>query len=319
MQAILFPGQGSQAVGMGESLIKDFQPARVVFEEASDTLGFDMTKLCLEGPTDKLQLTENTQPALLTHSIATLNALKSRVDLNIKACAGHSVGEYAALVASGVISFSKAVELVRLRGQLMQKAVPVGKGGMLAVMGLDPDEVIQLCDWAAKKCGEGPLEPANYNSPNQIVVSGNSKAVEFAAKNFKPEVIDSDKKKVRLIPLKVSAPFHCSMMLDAEKEMAGAINDVEFEVPEFSISQNFTGKLEAEPKIIKTNIIKQISGAVRWVDCIEAISETGDVDHYLELGSGKVLTGLLKKINLDLQGQSIGSSEDINQFTESQN
>lgn len=319
MQAILFPGQGSQSVGMGESLIKDFQPARVVFEEASDALGYDMAKLCTEGPADKLQLTEYTQPALLTHSIATLNALKSKTDLNIKACAGHSVGEYAALVASGVISFSKAVELVRYRGQLMQKAVPVGKGAMLAVMGLDPEEVIQLCDWAAKESGEGPLEPANYNSPNQIVVSGNKKAVEFAAKNFSVEAISADQKKVRLIPLKVSAPFHCSMMLEAEQEMAGAINDVEFQAPEFSISQNFTGKLEAEPEIIKTNILKQISGPVRWVGCMEAIIETGDVDQYLELGSGKVLTGLLKKINLDLKGTSIGTSEEIDQFAQGQN
>ncbi len=317
MYGILFPGQGSQSVGMGESLLKEFTPAKIIFEEASDTLGYDMKKLCLEGPTEKLQLTENTQPALLTHSIAAYNSLRSEIDLKIQACAGHSVGEYAALVSCGVLSFAKAVELVRLRGQLMQKVVPVGKGGMLAVMGLDPQEVIDLCQWATKESGQSPLEPANYNSPNQIVISGNSNTIEFAVQNFSPEKINSEKKKVRLIPLKVSAPFHCSMMAEAENEMAGAIEEVDFKAPQFAVSQNFTGQLETEPKQIKENLIKQITGAVRWVECIDSMKATG-IETYLELGPGKVLAGLLKKINLDLKIQSLSESEDIQSFVEAQ-
>lgn len=298
MLAALFPGQGSQKIGMGDFLLKSSTIAKQLFEEASDTLGFDMQKLCLEGPSEQLQLTANTQPALTTVSYANFCALKELSDLDVKVAAGHSVGEYPALVAAEVIPFAKALELVRLRGQLMQESVPVGQGGMVAVMGLSSEQVDALCQWACKETGQSPLEPANYNSPGQIVISGRADIIAWVQKNFSPEKIGMEAKaKVRLIPLKVSAPFHCSMMNTAEKEMAAALREVDFKEPLFPIAQNFSGNLEKDPKQIQENLISQISGAVRWVDCMQSIKQVTPL--IAEFGPGKVLTGLAKKIDGD--------------------
>jgi [acyl-carrier-protein] S-malonyltransferase len=296
MIAALFPGQGSQSVGMGEELLEQFPRFAQVFAEASDILGYDMKTLCLEGPAEQLQMTEFTQPALLTMSFATYRVVKDMDEMTVSAVAGHSVGEYAALVAAGVITFAEAIQLVQRRGQLMQESVPVDEGGMLAVMGLDAKEVRELCTWACRESKNTPLEPANYNSPAQTVISGRKELIEFVVKNFTPKEIGSDKTKVRLIPLKVSAPFHCSMMKKAERGMADAIGEVDFKKPLFPIAQNFSGQLEDDPEIIKDNLIAQVSGPVRWVECVRALSEFG-ITLTGEFGPGKVLGGLMKKID----------------------
>ncbi len=319
MLAVIYPGQGSQFVGMGDYLVKNFPLAKQIFEEASDTLSINMLDLCLNGPEDQLQLTTNTQPALLTISTVTHRVIDQICPLPAKAGAGHSVGEYAALVAAGVISFPKALELVRMRGKLMQESVPVGLGGMAAVMGLDVNEVDQLCQWAMEKTGSGPLEPANYNCPGQTVISGNFELIQWVSKNFTPDKIGSSKSKVRLIPLKVSAPFHCSMMKTAENEMAGLINEVEFKSPLFPVVQNFTGKPETDPRQIQKNLISQISGPVRWVECVEQMGLMG-VERFTEMGPGKVLNGLIRKINdSGFEVFNFNNLEDIKTFEKQMN
>lgn len=311
--AALFPGQGSQHVGMGDFLLKNFNETKILFEQASDTLRLDMIKLCLEGPEDKLQLTENTQPALVTVSYITFKTITQNFDVPVTVAAGHSVGEYGALAAAGVIDFAKAVELVRLRGQRMQQAVPVGQGGMAAVMGLSSKEVERLCQWAVEASGLSPLEPANFNAPTQTVISGNEQAIEWVQKNFTPEKINASGK-AKLIPLKVSAPFHCSMMAPAEKEMAAAIDPVTFLYPQFPISQNFSGRLEDDPATLKKNLIAQITGPVRWVSCMHALNKDG-VTALCEFGPGKVLTGLMKKIEeKPVPSFNFNSLDDIKNF-----
>jgi len=315
VRAALFPGQGSQHVGMGKFLEELSPVARQTFEEASDCLGYDIRKLCLDGPEDRLVLTEYTQPALLTVSTATSRTLGA-LDLlgPIEGSAGHSVGEYAALVLAQVFSFPKALELVRYRGQLMQQTVPVGEGGMCAVMGLDSEEVEKLCAWATQASDLGPIEPANYNSPGQIVISGRSRGLKWLLENLNIEKIGLDKKrKVRLIPLKVSAPFHCSLMNTAERELGFAIREVDFQKPRFAVAQNFSGKLETDPEMIKTNLIRQVSGPVRWIECVEALN-CCSIETALELGPGKVLTGLIKKIAPHWTSYNFNTLEDVQSF-----
>lgn len=313
MFGLLFPGQGSQAVGMGRFLFELSSKAKETFEEASDTLGLDMKALCFEGPESDLQLTFNTQPALLTVSIATFRTLQHILPFKVSVAAGHSVGEYAAMVAAEVFSFSKGLELVRLRGQLMQDAVPVGQGGMAAVMGLEDADITKLCEWACQETGRGPLEPANYNCPGQTVISGNLELIQWVAKNFTPDKIQSSQTRVRLIPLKVSAPFHCSMMKPAEREMAGALRDVSFQSPLFDIVQNFTAQRETNTQRLQENLIAQISGPVRWVESIEEINTMG-VNHHIESGPGKVLNGLVKKIADHHSVFNFNNLEDIKNF-----
>lgn len=308
--AFLFPGQGSQHPGMGKFLYEEFVPARLAFEEASDAISVDMKKLCFEGDEKTLALTENTQPALLTVSIATYRALQQIREFKITAGAGHSVGEYAALVSSGVIELKDGVSLVRQRGRLMQEAVPVGEGGMLAVIGMTEVEVRVFCAWAEKETGLSPLEPANFNSPDQIVVSGNAQIIEYARTHFTPEKIGLNKK-IRLIPLKVSAPFHCSMMLPAETHMAEYLNSTAFKKSSWPIVQNVTAKVHEDPKELRSNITAQISKAVRWSQSVEEILLMG-ADNFIECGCGKVLTGLLKKIDSQQRPAfNINSLEDI--------
>jgi [acyl-carrier-protein] S-malonyltransferase len=312
----LFPGQGSQHLGMGQFLYNEFAIAKQTFEEASDAISYDLKKLCFSSDEATLALTENTQPALLTVSVATYRVLKQIKELKIAASAGHSVGEYAALVTAEALTLRDGVRLVRKRGQLMQQAVPVGEGGMLAVIGLNPDEVVQLCQWAEKESGISPLEPANYNSPDQIVVSGKADLIQWVRENFAPEKL-SWKKKVRLIPLKVSAPFHCSMMKPAEDRMADELKAVHFSDSNWSIVQNFTSQGHVDAQELCENITRQITGAVRWTQSMELILRMG-THHFIECGCGKVLTGLLKKI--DTQGSpafNMNSLEDIKAFEKS--
>ncbi len=310
----LFPGQGSQFVGMGDFLFREFALARHCFEEADDTLGYDLSRLCLKGPEHQLNLTEYTQPALVTVSIATLRVVQDLTGVEFYGAAGHSVGEYGALVAAGVIPFARALELVRLRGKLMQESVPPGKGAMLAVTGLGPEEVEKLCQWARKQRKLPFLEPANHNTPLQTVISGQSELISWVRDNFNPDKIGIEKEKVRLIPLKISAPFHCSMMKKAEVEMTPVLSEVEFKKPDFGVAQNFSGKFETDPHILKKHLIAQISSPVRWVDCVKSLIAQ-KITRAGEFGPGKVLSGLTKKIDPDaLSVFNFNKSEDLKDF-----
>lgn len=299
MWGALFPGQGSQSVGMGRFLFDEFATARRLFEEAGDTLKQDFRKLCFDGPAEDLQLTENTQPALLLVSTATFQVATEIMPLKIEAAAGHSVGEYAALVAAGVLPFTEALRAVRTRGQSMQKAVPVGSGAMCAVLGLTDDAVKKMCVIVEKQSGEKPLEPANFNSPGQVVVSGSAKAVEWMRTNVKPEWVaehlGSDAGRAKLIPLAVSAPFHCSLMKPAEKEMRFVLEATDFKTSRFAVVQNLTAEVSNDPKVMRERLIGQISGAVLWTQCQESLLQRG-IENYIEFGTGKVLAGLAKKI-----------------------
>ncbi len=299
MWGALFPGQGSQSVGMGKFLFEEFALARQLFEESGDTLKINFKKLCFEGPEEALQLTENTQPALLLVSTVSYRVMSSIMPVKTEGAAGHSIGEYAALVASGVLNFPDALRAVRSRGQFMQRAVPVGEGGMCAVLGLSDELVRKMCALVEAQSGEKPLEPANFNNPGQVVVSGSMKAIEWMRANVKPEWVTehlgADVGRAKLIPLSVSAPFHCSLMKPAEEEMRHVLEATDFNVGRFPVVQNLTAEVADDPKQIRERLIGQISGAVRWTQCQEFLLAKG-IDRYVEFGSGKVLAGLTKKI-----------------------
>lgn len=296
MWGALFPGQGSQTVGMGKFLYENFPIAKEAFEEASDTLKIDFKKLCFEGPESDLQLTENTQPALLLVSTATFRVLESISELKITAAAGHSVGEYAAVVTSGAVTFADALRAVRIRGQAMQKAIPVGEGGMVAVMGLTDEQVAFLCEWAEKTSGMKPIEPANFNAPGQVVISGSQKLIDWLKENAKAELFAPEKPRLKMIPLAVSAPFHCSLMKPAEEEMARVLGDIQFIDAKWPIVQNFTAKETTQADELRKNLVLQVSGPVRWTQCMARLKELG-CQRFIEFGAGRVLTGLAKKID----------------------
>lgn len=310
MQALFFPGQGSQSPGMGKWIYEEFSLAKRIYEEASDTLKLDLKKLCFEGPEDELQKTENTQPAILATSVAYFRVLESVVPLNPVCALGHSIGEYAALVTSGVMAFDQAIFAVRERGLAMQSAVPLGKGGMLAVLSLEDDEVKSFCEWATKESGLGPIEPANFNTPGQVVVSGILSTIEWAQKNWPNYTGPGAGKKARFIPLKVSAPFHCSLMKPAEERMALVLGAIPFENPKWPIIQNFSAQETKDAATIKQNLIKQVSGTVRWTESVQRASALG-VQKGLELGHGQVIKGLNKKINASLEMIPLQSIEDL--------
>ncbi|KHD88791.1 MAG: malonyl CoA-acyl carrier protein transacylase [Bdellovibrio sp. ArHS] len=312
MFTLAFPGQGSQQPGMGRFLFENFKIAQEVFEEGSEALKQDMKKLCFEGSESELALTENTQPALLLVSTATQKVLRQEFNLKVITAAGHSIGEYAALVSADVIRFDEAMRAVRTRGQAMQSAVPVGKGGMVAVLGLEPEQVETLCNYVVKNSGAGPLSPANFNSPGQIVISGSQAAISWLKDNFKPEVIFADApKRAKLIPLSVSAPFHCEMMKPAEDKMREVLTAMEFKTAAFPIIQNFHAKAETEGAILRENLIRQVSAPVRWTQSMETLKALGH-SQIIECGAGKVLQGLLKKIDGDyFKVMTTTSMEDI--------
>ncbi len=316
MWAAVFPGQGSQHVGMGQFLYDNFSEARDLFTQASDLLSVDFKKLCFSGPESELALTENTQPALLLVSVAAHQVLQSLRPLSFKAAAGHSVGEYAACVVAGAISFADALRAVRLRGRAMQSAVPVGEGGMVAILGLSDEQVESLCQWVESASGFSPLNPANFNSPGQVVVSGRQQAIDWLLKQdlqpYFPGV-----KRAKLIPLKVSAPFHCAMMMPAEEKMAGILEKIEFSDGRFPVVQN----VHAQPTIraveLRANLVQQISRPVRWVECVSALPALG-VSQCIELGPGRVLSGLIKKIDrVELNTFNMTSLAELTSLTES--
>jgi [acyl-carrier-protein] S-malonyltransferase len=308
--AALFPGQGSQAPGMGKFLYEQFPVAKRCFEEASDTLNLDFKKLCFEGSEAELALTENTQPCLLLVSTATYRVLNEELGFVPRAAAGHSIGEYAAVVAAGALPFAQGILAVRKRGQAMQSAVPVGEGGMTAVMGLDADQVAQLCQWAEKETKSGPIQAANINAPGQIVISGRKSVLDWAAANFKPEVIPGSAR-VKFIPLKVSAPFHCAMMKPAEDVMQDVLSGMNFNDAEFPIVQNVSAEAVREGDQLRTNLVKQVSAPVRWIECIQRLISL-EINRAVEAGCGKVLNGLVKKIDSErLTTFNVNSLEDI--------
>jgi [acyl-carrier-protein] S-malonyltransferase len=297
MEAVLlFPGQGSQAPNMGRWLFNDFQIAKTTFEEGSEALHQDLKKLIFEGSEADLALTANTQPALLCVSTAAQRVLRSEVGVKVQAAAGHSIGEYAALVAANSIRFDEAMRAVRTRGEAMQSAVPVGQGGMVALLGLDDDQVRWLCDHAVKTSGFSPLSPANFNTPGQVVISGSQKAIDWLKANFKPDEIPGSPKRAKMIPLSVSAPFHCAMMKPAEDKMRQVLTQMEFKTAEFPVCQNFTAKLEMESGVLRENLIRQVSAPVLWTASMLHLKERGFAKA-IECGHGTVVKGLLKKID----------------------
>lgn len=310
MWAAIYPGQGSQQIGMGKFLFENFKEAKVLFEEASDTLSLDFKKLCFEGPEENLALTENTQPALLLVSTATLEVLKETTGFNPQAACGHSIGEYAAVVGSGALKFTDALKAVRKRGEFMQSAVPVGVGAMVAVMGMTPEQVRTVCTKATVESKLGIVEPANFNAPGQIVISGTKTAVDWLMQNFNASWL-TEPSRAKFIPLKVSAPFHCSLMKPAEEKMQVVLNDLPFQTAKYPVIQNVNAKPETDGASIRNNLVLQISRPVRWIECVMELKKTG-AQKLIELGSGKVASGLVKKIDSEsFTTFTINSLEDL--------
>ncbi|NQS75323.1 MAG: ACP S-malonyltransferase [Peptococcaceae bacterium] len=285
--AYVFPGQGSQYVGMGKELSREHPEAAVIYKKADEALGFPLSRLCFEGPQEELNLTTNTQPAILTASIACLEVLKSVTELVPSAVAGHSLGEYTALVVAGSLMFEDAVRLVRKRGQYMQQAVPVGEGGMAAVLGLSGKQVIKAC-WQASAAGV--IEAVNLNCPGQVVVAGDTaglKAVEPLLKEAGAR---------RIVPLSVSAPFHSSLMVPAGRKLANDLGQVVVADPQIPVVANVSADLVHTGLEINESLVKQVSSPVRWEESVLKMISLG-VDTFIEVGPGKVLSGLVKKIN----------------------
>lgn len=309
MWSAIFPGQGSQFVGMSQFLFDNFSFVRERFEEASDCLKLNFKRLCFIGPEEELTQTANTQPALLLSSVVTHEVVRQTTEIQFQSAAGHSVGEYAALVTGGVLNFSQALRAVRRRGELMQSAVPQGQGAMLAVMGWEDDDVRRFCQWAEKEADLFPLEPANFNSPGQVVISGSARLVEWVQENGSR--FDLSPRRVKFIPLKVSAPFHCSLMKPAEEKMALVLEEIEFCDSQYPIVQNYTATPTTNASQLRNYLIAQISAPVLWVDCVKKLRELG-ARKYLELGPGKTLSGLIKKIdNQALKTFNVSSLEDL--------
>jgi [acyl-carrier-protein] S-malonyltransferase len=298
--AFTFPGQGSQSVGMGKTLADRFTVARQTFQEADDTLGFPLSKLCFEGPTEALQLTENTQPALLTVSIAAFRVLQEQ-GLKPDYVAGHSLGEYSALVAAGALDFADAVRLVRKRGQYMQAAVPPGIGAMAALLKLPEGKLDSILAEAAQ--GE-VVSAANLNSPDQIVIAGHSAAVQRAVELAKAAGAR------RAVLLAVSAPFHCSLMKPAQEQLSVDLNATEFRDLAVPLVNNWQANVIHTGAEARDGLYQQVPNPVRWAESIRKLASEG-VTRFVEVGAGGVLTGSLRNINPDLQGSKFGEADDL--------
>ena len=298
--AFLFPGQGSQAVGMGKDLAEKYPLARQTFEEADEALGYKLSQLCFEGPEEKLRLTEITQPAILTASVAALRVLETRMP---KPCfvAGHSLGEYSAHVASGTIEFADAVRTVRNRGQYMQEAVPVGVGAMAAIVGMTLDVVTSICQEAAQ--GE-VCEPANINSPEQIVISGNTGAVERAAK------LASERGAKKAIMLPVSAPFHSSLMKPAQDRLQVDLDKLMLQNPVYPVASNVDAQLVTENLQARDTLVRQVTNSVKWEQCVRLLISRG-ADTFIEVGPGKVLWGLMRQIDRSKTSLFVGDEASL--------
>ena len=300
--AWLFPGQGSQSVGMGKALAEVSAAARAVYERADAALDSPISPICFEGPEQELTLTANTQPAILTTSVAALAALREALpDLPPPLVgAGHSLGEYSALVAAGALSLQDAVRIVRLRGRAMQEAVPAGEGGMAAILGGDEDAVRELCE----ACAEGEvLAPANFNAPGQIVIAGTAAAVKRASDA-------AARRKLKAISLNVSAPFHCALMEPAARAVEKALSDVEVGDLDFTIVPNVDATPNDDRTKVAELLVRQMDGPVLWEQSVREMAALG-VTHALEIGSGRVLAGLARKIDKSIRVMSVAKPEDI--------
>lgn len=295
---------------MGRWLFDEFSIARRTFEESNDALKMDIKKLCFDGPEEELQKTENTQPAILTTSVAYFRCLHDIVEMTPTVAAGHSIGEYAALVTAGAMSFNLGVKAVRERGLAMQSAVPLGEGGMCAVLNLEDTEIQNFCQWATKESGLGLIEAANFNTPGQVVISGVQTTLEWAQKNWSQYKGPGHDKKVRWIPLKVSAPFHCSLMKPAQERMKIVLEAIPFHPAKWPIIQNVTAQEVTDPQALKQNLVTQVSGAVRWTESVRRAVHLG-VTKGIELGHGQVIRGLNKKIEPQLEILSFQSVEEL--------
>jgi len=284
--ALLFPGQGSQSVGMGKDLAERYAVARHAFDEADEALGYKLSTVCFEGPEDQLRLTEITQPAILTVSIAALRVLETRIP-KPSSVAGHSLGEYSAHVAAGTFSFAEALRTVRHRGKYMQEAVPVGVGAMAAILGMDAAKVSAVCQDAAQ--GE-VCEPANINSPEQIVISGNTAAVERAAKLAD----ERGAKRAKLLP--VSAPFHCSLMKPAQDRLQKHLDALKLQKPVYPVACNVDAALVTDDLRARDTLVRQVTGSVKWEQCMRLLIAQR-VQTFIEVGPGKVLCGLMRQID----------------------
>lgn len=343
--ALLFPGQGSQFVGMGRALYDAAPAARAIFDEADSTLGFPLSRLIFDGPDDQLKLTENTQPAILTVSIAALRALEPELasrNIPIAFAAGHSLGEYTAHVAAGTFTFADAVRTVKARGRYMQEAVPPGEGAMAAILGLGAARINDICARVADELSPPPpddpanpqaqaapaiealndphhpaetpiqaaasvaavVAPANLNSPEQTVISGTKAAVERASALCK----EAGAKRALMLP--VSAPFHCKLMQPAQDQLASTLESVSFKDPAFPVAANVDARLLRRGPEVRDALIRQVTGAVRWVECIELLRHSG-ATHFIEVGPGKVLQGLNHKIDKNLVTAHVDSPETL--------
>ena len=302
--AFVFPGQGSQSVGMLNS-VAERPEVRATLQEASDALGEDVAKLIAEGPADALSLTTNTQPVMLTAGVAFYRAWLAAGGAVPKVMAGHSLGEYSALVAAGVISFKDAVPLVRFRAEAMQSAVPVGTGGMAAILGLDDATVIQVCSEASAASG-GVVEAVNFNAPGQVVIAGASDAVTKACELLKAAGAK------RALPLPVSAPFHSSLLQPASEKLKTYLTNIEFKSPTISVINNVDVQILNDPAAIKDALVRQAAKPVRWQETIQAMAQQG-ITQVVECGPGKVLAGLTKRINDQVTGVPVFDEASLNE------
>jgi [acyl-carrier-protein] S-malonyltransferase len=299
--AMVFPGQGSQAVGMLKELADNYSIVKSTFDEASEVLGYDLWELVQKGPVEELNKTWQTQPALLAASVAIFRVWQSVSGPQPAFMAGHSLGEYSALVCAGVIDFKDAIKLVELRGKLMQDAVPSGTGAMYAIIGLDNDSINKACEQAAQ--GQ-VVAPVNFNSPGQVVIAGHKEAVERAA------ALCKEAGAKRALPLAVSVPSHCALMKPAADKLANTLNDIEFSAPNFAVINNTNVKIEISAEKIKAALIAQLYSPVRWTETVEEMAKQG-VTLLVEVGPGKVLTGLTKRIVDTLSGCAVNDKASL--------
>jgi [acyl-carrier-protein] S-malonyltransferase len=299
--AYIFPGQGSQAVGMGKDLFDNFAAAREVFEKADEALGFSISEMCFSGTEEDLQLTANTQPAILTVSIAAFRAMIEEGFKKPDVVAGHSLGEYSALVAAGAIDLADALRTVRKRGTYMQEAVPVGVGAMAAILGSDPETIEGACADAA----QGQVcSPANINSPNQVVIAGDADAVDRACELLK------ERGAKRAIKLNVSAPFHCGLMMPAQERLAADLASLDYSPYEFPVVHNVDASIEGDSSSVADKLTRQVSSPVRWLQSVRTMLDSG-VTTFVEVGPGKVLCGLVKQIDREVRCLNVENLESL--------